>query len=538
MMDNGPLPPNNALQIARQVLSGLAHAHKQEIFHRDVKPANIMISEEIGHGQRVRILDFGLARLQGNVGRDATQINMVVGTPNYMAPEQTVPGGSVDGRTDLYAVGVVLYEMLVGERPFQAEDTLQLLGMHRAAPVPRLADKMKGGIDLPKGTQELIDRAMAKSPEQRFQTAIEFAEAIDEVLQGKLDPTMQDITLPKSGPIKRKGLNTGAQLASTVLHIDRSSLEAEESVLRKASRFPAALFALLLVIGGGAAVAGYLMKKGPAKKPTQVAEAPRNGSASATGSNAPVATKTGSNAGSAVANAPTPDAAVAVAAPVDAGVTVAQVVGDAALGMLQYDDAGLPIYPDPPGVADPPGLDNEDQIDPEKVEDPDPEAAEGTKAPQDEEDNAPKTEAEVEKREPKPAAAPQLARTIHDAVLLIKAGKKDLALASLRELQKKNQSSAYIPFLMGNLYFDRTWWSVSMDYYQAAIKKNAGYRRNTVLNRNVIRMLASTKTRQRATNFLRGIIGKFAAPHLRWAAKSDPNPVVRKQAATLARYIR
>ena len=63
------------------------------MFHRDVKPANIMISEEIGHGERVRILDFGLARLQGNVGRDATQTNMVVGTPNYMAPEQTVPGG-------------------------------------------------------------------------------------------------------------------------------------------------------------------------------------------------------------------------------------------------------------------------------------------------------------------------------------------------------------------------------------------------------------------------------------------------------------
>ena len=62
---------------------------------------------------------------------------MVVGTPNYMAPEQTVPGGTVDARTDLYAVGVVLFEMIAGERPFQAEDTLQLLGMHRAAPIPR-----------------------------------------------------------------------------------------------------------------------------------------------------------------------------------------------------------------------------------------------------------------------------------------------------------------------------------------------------------------------------------------------------------------
>ena len=72
--------------------------------------------------------------------------------------------------------------MIVGERPFQAEDTLQLLGMHRAAPIPRLADRVKTGIELPHGLQELIDKAMAKSPDARFQTAIEFAEAIDEVL--------------------------------------------------------------------------------------------------------------------------------------------------------------------------------------------------------------------------------------------------------------------------------------------------------------------------------------------------------------------
>ena len=92
----------------------------------------------------MRILDFGLARLRGNVGRDATQTNIVVGTPNYMAPEQTVPAATIDARTDIYAVGVVLYEMIAGERPFHAEDTMQLLGMHRAAPIPRLADRVAG----------------------------------------------------------------------------------------------------------------------------------------------------------------------------------------------------------------------------------------------------------------------------------------------------------------------------------------------------------------------------------------------------------
>jgi serine/threonine-protein kinase len=491
-----------------------------------------MISEEIGHGQRVRILDFGLARLAGNVGRDATQTNMVVGTPNYMAPEQTVPGGSVDARTDIYAVGVVLFEMIAGERPFQAEDTLQLLGMHRAAPIPRLADKLKRGIELPKGTQELIDRAMAKVPDARYQTAIEFAEAIDEVLQGKLDPTMEDMTLPKSGGIKRgKHMNTGAQLASTVFDMSTHDASATQTTR---SRFPVSLFVLLLVIGGGAALAGYLMKKGPNKGTAKVVE---TGSGSA-GSGS--ATKMIGSAGSAVATGSATGSAGSATAvpppvPADAATTVAQVVGDAALGVTnpnqKYDDAGLPIYGEP-------DEDDEVKIDPEKVDDPDPEAASGTKKePEDEAENAPKSEAEVEKAEPTPPA-PQMAKSIHDAVLLIKAGNKSLALASLRELQKKNPSSAYIPFLMGNLYYDRTWWSVAMDYYQTAIKKNAGYKRNPVLNKNVIRMLASTKTRQRATNFLRGIIGKFSAPYLRWAAKNDPNPVVRKQASNLARYIR
>ncbi len=528
MMDKGPMDPTKALTIARQILAGLAHAHKQEVFHRDVKPANIMISEEIGHGQRVRILDFGLARLQGNVGRDATQTNMVVGTPNYMAPEQTVPGGTVDGRADLYAVGVVIYEMITGQRPFQAEDTLQLLGMHRAAPIPRISANAPRGVELPKGTQELIDRALAKSPDQRYQTAIEFADGIDEVLQGKLDPTMEEVTIPKTGPISsRKKLNTGA-LASTVLNIDSSDVQREESMLRRASsRFPTALFLLLLVIGGGAAIAGYLMKKGtPAKKDPAKVTARVDGPIVAI---ADAGAGSGGKAGSAAVPMIV-DAGVAavVDAPADANITVAEVVGDASRA-VRYDDAGLPIIGDPDIDVD------EITLDPEKVEDPE---GDQKPAPDDEEDNAPKTEEEVEKREPAPPPEPQLAKTIHGAVLQIKAGKKELALASLRVLWKKNQNSAYIPFLMGNLYFDKKWWSVALDHYQAAIKKNSGYRRNGVLNRNVIRMLASTKTRQRATNFLRGIIGKYAAPHLRSAAKNDPNPVVRKQATTLARYIR
>src|SRR4051794_20004796 len=181
LIDNGALPAKRALALVRQIAAGLAHAHAQGVVHRDVKPANIMISEEIGTGDHIRILDFGLARLRGAVGRDATQTNVVVGTPNYMAPEQTVGGGLIDARTDIYAVGVVLFEMVCGDRPFQADDTLALLGMHRAAPIPQLADHVRDGVVLPRGLQDIVDKAMAKSPGDRFQSAIELAEAIDDV---------------------------------------------------------------------------------------------------------------------------------------------------------------------------------------------------------------------------------------------------------------------------------------------------------------------------------------------------------------------
>ena len=195
-MDTSPVPAAQALAIARQIASGLAHAHEQGIVHRDIKPANVMISDEIGHGERVRLLDFGLARLRGNVGRDATQTNMVVGTPNCMAPEQTVPGGTIDARTDIYAVGVVLFEMIVGDRPFHAEETLQLLGMHRAAPIPRLVDRVPEGTEIPDGLQAVIDKAMAKSPADRYQTAIELADALDVLIDGKAEPAERAASAP------------------------------------------------------------------------------------------------------------------------------------------------------------------------------------------------------------------------------------------------------------------------------------------------------------------------------------------------------
>ncbi|HTL32128.1 MAG TPA: serine/threonine-protein kinase, partial [Kofleriaceae bacterium] len=304
------IPPIEALQITRQILSGLAHAHKQSVFHRDVKPANIMISQEIGHGELVRILDFGLARLQGNVGRDATQTNMVVGTPNYMAPEQTVPGSTVDERTDLYAVGVVLYEMVVGDRPFVAEETLQLLGMHRAAPIPRLANVVNKKVEVPNGLQEVIDKAMAKSPKDRYQTAIEMADAVSEVIARK-DSTDLDVTLPKmkSGPVALPPRTDSIGTASTVMDIDQSAVEREVAPPPKKSSFGRTLFMLMILVAGTAAMAGYYIRKKDRVQPTtKVVETKQDAAVVAT------ATPDAATGSAAIPTSVVPDAAVAVEA--------------------------------------------------------------------------------------------------------------------------------------------------------------------------------------------------------------------------------
>ena len=111
------MAPRRAIKIARQMLSALGHAHAQGIIHRDIKPENIVLEATPGLTDHVRILDFGLAKLMGS--DSGLTVGMAIGTPNYMAPEQTREG-TVDFRADLYAVGIVLFEMLTGKKPFDS----------------------------------------------------------------------------------------------------------------------------------------------------------------------------------------------------------------------------------------------------------------------------------------------------------------------------------------------------------------------------------------------------------------------------------
>jgi len=178
----GRLAPSRALRLAQQLLAGLAHAHEQGIVHRDLKPENLILSEEAGLKEHLRILDFGLAKL-----RDGPQMTagMAVGTPSYMSPEQSGAEGAIDARTDLYTVGIVLFEMFAGRKPFQSENVGEVILMQRESPPPKLrsvSPETRYSAEL----EGLLDKAMSKLPEDRFQSAAEMAAALAATPEGKL----------------------------------------------------------------------------------------------------------------------------------------------------------------------------------------------------------------------------------------------------------------------------------------------------------------------------------------------------------------
>jgi serine/threonine-protein kinase len=164
------LPLDEALQIAREVAEGLEYAHREGFVHRDVKPGNILL--ESGHAV---IADFGLARaLRAAAGQELTSAQLVLGTPTYMSPEQST-GGPLDGRTDIYSLGCVLYEMLVGEPPFTGPSAQVVAARHQQqAPLPIATVRST----VPAWLEETVAKALAKTPADRFQTAAALAGAL------------------------------------------------------------------------------------------------------------------------------------------------------------------------------------------------------------------------------------------------------------------------------------------------------------------------------------------------------------------------
>ena len=185
-LDRGTLSPERAFHVTRQVLAALVRAHGLGIVHRDLKPENVMLVERDGDKDFVKVLDFGIAkvpigelsspRAEGEKPRAVlTQLGMVYGTPEYMAPEQAL-GQDVDLRADLYAVGVMLYEMLSGKRPFEADSPVQLLGMVVSMPVPRLS---LAAPNVPAELEVVTTRLLEKLARDRYVDARAALDALD-----------------------------------------------------------------------------------------------------------------------------------------------------------------------------------------------------------------------------------------------------------------------------------------------------------------------------------------------------------------------
>ena len=186
-LKDGALAPRRALVIARQILDGLEHAHGQGLVHRDLKPENVILTRAGAPGreyEHVKLLDFGLVKLldaaAAAIGGDVlTRTGITFGTPLYMAPEQAL-GRAVDRRADLYALGVMLFEMLTGATPFSGREAAVVLRAHVGTPPPRLAACAPGAPWVTPAIEALIGGALVKKPDDRFPSATVMRAALDD----------------------------------------------------------------------------------------------------------------------------------------------------------------------------------------------------------------------------------------------------------------------------------------------------------------------------------------------------------------------
>jgi hypothetical protein len=195
VLQHGPLAPATAAAYAAEVLDALGYAHARGVIHRDIKPANIMLTS----GGQIKLMDFGIARVQAN--RHLTQTGSTVGSLSYMSPEQ-IKGSEPDGRSDLYSLGITMYEMVTGRRPFLGDSDFQIMSAHlQQAPMAPI--EVIPGI--PTALSDIILMAIEKDPAARFQSAEAFRGALSSAFPAAVAPTQTiapAVAAPLALPIK------------------------------------------------------------------------------------------------------------------------------------------------------------------------------------------------------------------------------------------------------------------------------------------------------------------------------------------------
>jgi tetratricopeptide (TPR) repeat protein len=237
----GPMPVPRALAIMRQILRALDHAHAAGVVHRDLKPENIMLVERDGNREAVKILDFGIAKVtepQSAPGREAlTQAGVIFGTPEYLSPEQAL-GEGVDARADIYAAGVILFEMLAGRRPFESEDKVKIISMHLSHAPPRIRE-VNPAVEVPIPLEQAVLQALEKSRENRFATAAAFLQALEDA-EVPLEPELEaGATVAALEVGRRSGRRPALGLAAAAL----VAVVGGAILKHRAARHPATLIA-------------------------------------------------------------------------------------------------------------------------------------------------------------------------------------------------------------------------------------------------------------------------------------------------------
>jgi len=177
----GALAPPRAAEILRQTADALAAAHDMGIVHRDLKPDNIMLARTRDGGDLVKVVDFGIAKAAGNTAQNVTKTGLVVGTPAYMSPEQ-LAGDTLDGRSDIYSLALVAFNMLTGALPFPADSAQESMIMRLTDQPKRLAE-MRPEVAWPPDVQAVIDRGLERSAPDRYQSASEFGKALEQAVE-------------------------------------------------------------------------------------------------------------------------------------------------------------------------------------------------------------------------------------------------------------------------------------------------------------------------------------------------------------------
>jgi serine/threonine-protein kinase len=329
----GRLAASDALRLTRQAAGSLAAAHARGIVHRDLKPENIFLirDPEAQSGERPKILDFGIAKLGGdNPNQMRTRTGAMMGTPVYMSPEQCRGAGLVDHRSDIYALGCVLFHMLTGRPPFEAEGIGEIIAAHlreEAQPPGAVLPGIPGVVD------QLVLRCLAKSPDARFQSMTELQQALEVALAritatGAMGPTVAMPATPLAPGFRSEYPQTtstpvpgsippapAVQPATQVLGTPTTlGAAAGQTATAPPSSRPSWPWIVLVVVLGAAAGLAFALTRGGGSEPS--------GQPTAKPTPEPEAAPPGAPVDAAVAAQITPDAAPA-AAPVDAGVTIA-----------------------------------------------------------------------------------------------------------------------------------------------------------------------------------------------------------------------